>query len=269
MNSKIDILNNELYLSKIHRVVSSHLPNGFLQGVVPRYSDGLICIHQGCCTYTFQNGTAFTAEAGQLIYLAKGALYDMDIPSERYAFTFLDFDFSDARHRQSAVYSPSDTAKLRFRFQALTAAFEKKQPGWECKCAAIFYRLYGSLIEARANYAPMTARRLAETAQGIFLENLSRPDLSVQEVARQLNISPTHLRRSFHGVFGIPPVRYIRQARISRATNLMTVSGLSIEEIAWQCGYSSYPYFYRVFREVTGTTPGKYRENLHNKSGLP
>lgn len=50
------------------------------------------------------------------------------------------------------------------------------------------------------------------------------------------------------------------------AKNLLEETGLSITEIAEQCGYSSYLYFTRQFKKVENTTPSAYRESKNNNS---
>ncbi len=263
---RVDILKNKLYLSRIHRVVSSQLLEGFLKGAAPRYSDAFVYIIHGTCTYTFEDGMRFTVEKDQLLYLARDARYDMLISSDRFSFLFLDFDFLCPQPRKSAVYTMADPAQIKFQFDALLTTFEKGRAAWECDCAAIFYGIYSTLITAKANYTSQPARQLAYSAQSFCVEHLSSPELTVEAVAEELNISPAHLRRIFHRVFGASPVQFIRRARITRATNLMTVPGLCFEEIARQCGFSSYPYFCRVFREVTGMTPARYRESCPDAS---
>ncbi len=259
---RLDILKNKLYLCRIHRVVSSRLVKGFLKGSAPRYSDAFVYITHGTCQYTFEDGTGFAVRKDQLLYLARDARYDMQISSDRFSFLFLDFDFLCPQPRKSAVYTLTDPAQINFQFDTLLTLFEKGGAAWECDCAAIFYGIYSALITAKANYSAQQAKRLAYAAQSLFVERLASPELTVAAVAEELNISPTHLRRLFHGVFGTSPVRFIRRARITRAANLMTVPGLGFEEIARQCGFSSYPYFCRVFREITGMTPARYRQKL-------
>ncbi len=259
---KANIIKNELYIGRLHRVVSSYLLRGAIKGRVSRGSDGFIYITEGACTYSFRDGTSFTAKQDQLLYLAKDDLYDMEITSERYSFVLCDFDFICENSRRSAVYSLSDPLRVKLQFEQLLSLFEKKRPAWISDCISLLYKIYSCLIQLKANYAAPTSRQIAYEAQSICMEHLASQELGVTFVAERLKISETHLRRIFNKVFGVSPIKYIQYARVSRASDLMTVSGLSMCDIAEQCGFSDYPYFCRSFKNITGKTPGEYRDAL-------
>ena len=89
--------------------------------------------------------------------------------------------------------------------------------------------------------------------------NLHRPELSVAGLARQAHCSTVSLRRLFHAAMHESPVTVIRRARIERACALLKTGTRSIKEIAALCGFSSVPFFNRVFRETIGCAPGCYR----------
>ena len=83
-------------------------------------------------------------------------------------------------------------------------------------------------------------------------------------LAADAAMSEVHFRRLFARTFGISPARYIMRARVDRAKVLMADSSYSLADIAEQSGFSSPPYFYRVFRDITGSTPAAYRRELLN-----
>ena len=76
-----------------------------------------------------------------------------------------------------------------------------------------------------------------------------------------LDYSYEHVSRVFRQVFGIPPQQYLTQARLTRAKRLLKQSHLRINEIAYRAGYNSVPYFCRLFRHDTGTSPKAYRDS--------
>lgn len=57
--------------------------------------------------------------------------------------------------------------------------------------------------------------------------------------------------------------QYIITLRIEKAKELLSYGELSINEIAWQLGYSSTAHLSNQFKKIAGETPGQYR--LHNK----
>ena len=81
----------------------------------------------------------------------------------------------------------------------------------------------------------------------------------VRRLARVSGVSAAHFARAFRQAFGVPPHRYLLTRRIERATALLRDTDLSITEIAFQTGWGSLGTFGRVFRDITGSSPGMMR----------
>ncbi|MEO8314519.1 MAG: helix-turn-helix transcriptional regulator [Pseudomonadota bacterium] len=84
-------------------------------------------------------------------------------------------------------------------------------------------------------------------------------DWPVQRLARVSHVSQAHFARSFKDAFGVPPHRYLLTRRIERATALLRDTDLAITEIALRTGWRSLGTFGRIFRDVTGYSPGAMR----------
>jgi AraC-like DNA-binding protein len=91
------------------------------------------------------------------------------------------------------------------------------------------------------------------------MDAASDEDWPVQRLARESGVSPAHFARSFKDAFGVPPHRYLLTRRIERATALLRDADLSITEIAFATGWQSLGTFGRVFRDITGESPGAIR----------
>ena len=85
-------------------------------------------------------------------------------------------------------------------------------------------------------------------------------DLSIDDMARQLNISQTYLHRIYKNRFGISAKEDVICARIEKAKQLLLSSGASVNEIAEQCGYHEASHFMRQFRDRVGITATGYRK---------
>lgn len=83
--------------------------------------------------------------------------------------------------------------------------------------------------------------------------------ISLDKLAEELHISKYHFLRTFSAVVGMTPNDYINRIRTERAMELLRQTSYSIEHIAQQLGYSSGSYFIKVFRRLTGQTPGAFR----------
>jgi two-component system response regulator YesN len=53
---------------------------------------------------------------------------------------------------------------------------------------------------------------------------------------------------------------YLSGLRIDYACRLMELTGMSLEQIAYKCGFNDYYYFCKVFKKITGKPPLKYRK---------
>jgi transcriptional regulator GlxA family with amidase domain len=81
----------------------------------------------------------------------------------------------------------------------------------------------------------------------------------VPRLARVSGVSQAHFARSFKEAFGVPPHRYLLTRRIEQATALLRDTELAITEIAFATGWNSLGTFGRIFRDITGESPGAFR----------
>jgi transcriptional regulator GlxA family with amidase domain len=87
-------------------------------------------------------------------------------------------------------------------------------------------------------------------------------DWPVDRLARVSHVSQAHFARSFRDAFGVPPHRYLLTRRIERAMALLRDTELAITEIALRTGWRSLGTFGRIFRDVTGDSPGTVRARM-------
>ena len=115
-------------------------------------------------------------------------------------------------------------------------------------------------VSARSRYGIRNSR----LGQAIRLieENLEVP-FSSHELSCKLGISTRQLERLFGRYLNITPKRYILEARLHRARNLIVQSEQAITEIAMACGFTSTSHFSRVYRDHFGKSPVNQRSILN------
>lgn len=86
----------------------------------------------------------------------------------------------------------------------------------------------------------------------------STPLLS-DNLAAVAGLSPRTFLRRFGAATGYSPAIYVQNLRIEKARGALERSGDSTAQIAWSVGYQDIPAFSRVFKSITGLTPGAYR----------
>lgn len=112
-------------------------------------------------------------------------------------------------------------------------------------------------MRVSATQDPGLLRRLLRAKDR--MDAASNESWPVRRLARVSGVSAAHFARSFAEAFGVPPHRYLLTRRIERATTLLRDSDLSITEIAFQTGWGSLGTFGRIFRDITGESPGALR----------
>lgn len=89
-------------------------------------------------------------------------------------------------------------------------------------------------------------------------ENLAE-QISLEELSRFSGMSKNGIIAMFLRLYGTTPLKYINNARLYRAENLLKNTEKSITELALECGFSDSNYFSRVFKAYRGKTPREYR----------
>jgi AraC family transcriptional activator FtrA len=85
---------------------------------------------------------------------------------------------------------------------------------------------------------------------------------TVESLARHVGMSPRTFLRRFAESTGTTPARWILQARLRRAEELLTQSRMNIDVIAEQIGFSNGAALRHHFQQHYALTPGQFRKNL-------
>ncbi len=130
--------------------------------------------------------------------------------------------------------------------------------------SALGLQLLAQLCQSR-DVAERGRARLVERARRILMEQ-SGGAPALGEVARDLGISYSTLRRLFRQHTGMSLKQYQTEVRIRRACELLRNSDKSVKEIAGHLGYNTAFHFSAQFQKSTGLAPSHWRER--NRSVL-
>ncbi|MFZ2656305.1 MAG: AraC family transcriptional regulator [Victivallales bacterium] len=83
--------------------------------------------------------------------------------------------------------------------------------------------------------------------------------IRIAKIAEIACLSKGHFQRAFKKKFGISPVGYINEHRISAARTLLCTTPYPCAEIAERAGFEDIFYFSKVFKKISGTSPAAYR----------
>lgn len=113
---------------------------------------------------------------------------------------------------------------------------------------------------------PYELRKIKEVPQMLLDRPFELP--SIQDLSKQLVISPKKLTRGFRLVFGDTPYCYHRKLTLRRAASMLLETERTVSEIAYMSGYSNPSNFCTAFKRCYGMTPLKYREaSLLHRAG--
>ncbi len=107
--------------------------------------------------------------------------------------------------------------------------------------------------------------RLVDSAIAYIHAHL-RDNLSLETLAEQLHISPSHLSRTFKKTQQQSLTEYINKARIEKAQEYLSDPETLTYEAAQLVGYNDATYFSSIFKKYTGVSPTDYRQNLKTPS---
>jgi YesN/AraC family two-component response regulator len=83
---------------------------------------------------------------------------------------------------------------------------------------------------------------------------------TLEEVSEYAGYSPAYFSRIFKEDTGMTFSEFLNEIRIEKSKSLLLTSGLTIAQISTMLGYNDQSYFCRIFKNVTGTTPDRYRK---------
>ncbi|HKG05332.1 MAG TPA: AraC family transcriptional regulator [Pedobacter sp.] len=100
----------------------------------------------------------------------------------------------------------------------------------------------------------------------LFMKQNINEKFGIEELAQQQNISVSHYSRSFKRKTGVSPINYFNQLKIHKSCQYLYFTDRNIKEIGAELGFDDQYYFSRLFRNVMGMSPSKYKNNHKTKS---
>lgn len=90
-----------------------------------------------------------------------------------------------------------------------------------------------------------------------FINDNLQSEITLRDLAGLVQLSQYHFCRTFKQSKGMSPYQYVIQQRIEQA-KLLLRNGMSISEVALNCGFSHSSHLYRHFKRFVKTTPKKF-----------
>lgn len=92
-----------------------------------------------------------------------------------------------------------------------------------------------------------------------FIEQNFQNDITVEEIAACCGLNRSYFGKIFHEVLGKSPQEFLISYRMTKATELLKLTSLSIAEVGSAVGYSNQLHFSRAFKKIYGISPRQWR----------
>jgi len=159
--------------------------------------------------------------------------------------------------RDTVVVDPELAERLARLYRILSDSDDKLlRESW-------LYAVLGDVVARHMlGHAPQVvqARYNVERVRQMLADRLA-DNLSLAELAAVVGLSPYHLNRSFRAAYGLPPIAWRNQLRLTRGRALLA-QGVPAGVVASRLGFADQPHFTRAFRQALGTTPAAYQQGL-------
>lgn len=95
-----------------------------------------------------------------------------------------------------------------------------------------------------------------------YIHNHYSEDITLNKISSIAGFSPNYFCALFKEKFNVPLKTYIRNLRLNKAISLIKSTNNRVSDIAYTCGYNSFSQFSSEFKNFTGKTPRKYKQDL-------
>lgn len=136
----------------------------------------------------------------------------------------------------------------------------------EEKQKALFTLLFVELSRAATESMKMEHKKKASlyVIRDAMLNNCQHP-WTIKELAELSGYSPSHFASLYKSHFQTSPMDDLISYRLTQARFMLESNALSINEIAYKCGFHSVYYFSRLFKMKNGKSPLQYKQQFHTK----
>lgn len=220
------------------------------------------------------NNTEYSVEPDTAIIFPPNYPYFYNNPDGEYMDDWLHFDFDPSEYTFPAPLTPGmffhientdliTTYLRQIIYEGTYSPSSIKTKNIDNLMLTIFNHLGVAFAQKDTPIPKSHYYQKLKTIRLSLQESYYNPKTSL-DYAEELDISLSHFQHLYKEFFGISFHKDYINMRINYAKSLLVKSEMSIDEISEACGYTSSIHFYRQFKELTNTTPAKYRSRMQN-----
>ncbi len=153
---------------------------------------------------------------------------------------------------------PEHVKKVLFRlFDSISRDEHPSEISMSLDIYKLFAELSNPLHVSKNNSA--SYEEIVQDAKRYIFDHLSEP-LTVANIAKYINMSPSHFSRVFRAQTGFSPYDYVLVTRLNKAKDYLQSTDMPVSQIAYEVGFNSDANFIYFFTAHTGISPKKFRK---------
>jgi AraC-like DNA-binding protein len=220
--------------------------------------------------YKLNENQCFLTEPGTV------TLYKAE-PTNPWTYTWICFNGDYVPHllKQSNLNTDNPIINLScnqtiYKIIKEMLSYHQLTPANECYLQSKLYLIFAKLHEAlQSVYNKVELNNNFYVTKAIeYIEKNTFTNLSVNDIARYLNISRSHLYALFKQELNTSPQQFLTNAKIANARELLSKTKIPIYSVALSCGYKNAFAFSRAFKQVTNISPREYRQHYLQPNDL-
>ena len=228
-------------------------------------------VRRGTGFFKFK-GSKCPAGPGAVVQIAPGEIHTSGIPNNLDGLTYQVFyvdtttvrkifereetDFvDDIRFSQHISRDPTFFSSFLRSYERLAGPLERLQK--ESIFTDLILQLFErSVVHRIATFDPEATPGYVKVLTE-FLHDCFQLDISLDQLSKLAQRSPSQVIRAFKGHMGMTPHSFLLNIRIARAKELLA-NNTPIAEVAFRVGFHDQSHFHRHFKKITSLTPGDF-----------
>ncbi|MFC5701884.1 helix-turn-helix domain-containing protein [Cohnella faecalis] len=170
------------------------------------------------------------------------------------------------KDRHMLTFSGYEQSFIEKLFDKMISEFTKQPPGYEFYLKTLLFELLifiyrhleSSQTKAYSEENNIVNRKIFDIVD--FLNRNYDKQHTIRDISSRFFISPSYFCKSFRDSTGFTFTEYLNNVRIKEARVLLTQTGMKVADVAEKVGFENLTHFGRVFKEITGLSPLKYRQ---------
>ena len=253
-------MNSDFVITKVTLVGFAEQKRKCINKNRPNY--GFSIAISGLKEFAFDDGHVFDINEGDVLFLPKASSYSVSPKIAGNCYT-INFDLDKDVTLSPFVIKAKNYTDLLNYYKNAKKLWERKETGYSTKCMADLYNILYILQQEYINtYQPQSKHEIIAPAVKYIHKHYTTDSISIEHLSAMCNITPEYFRKLFKNFYGVSPIKYINNLKITRARELMESDLCTVSEAAFSAGYTDISHFSREFKKATGISPSEYQRTF-------